>query len=238
MSTNTGGLKLASGMLKPNEAVKQFLSGDIYPICRHLAQILPEAVFVFLVLFSILTQNFANGILAISLIEAILGFTLIGKGVDYFSPSNLAQKPEGCEAGFPSSVSSYATLSLFSGLTHGLSFPSHSIAVISSLIGYLLSALFQFKPELKQLNMESRVPISVTLSFLVLTAFVLFRYIAGCEGLGTIMGTLIIGILMGTLLMYQNMSLFGKESVNVLGLPVLETKTISGKPLYVCKKAE
>lgn len=225
------------GFLKPNEAVKDFFGRTIFPVAKHLFQILPEAVFVFLVLFSILTQNFANGVLAFTLIESVLIFAVIGKGVDFFTSSaGPSGRPAGCEAGFPTSVSSYATLSLFRALTQGLSFPSHSIAVISTLIGYLLSSLITYSKELKQLGggWELRVPIAVTLSFLTLTAFVLFRYIAGCEGFGTIVGTLVLGLGIGTALMFQNLNLLGKESINVLGIPTLESRTIGGKPLYVC----
>jgi len=225
------------GFLKPNEAVKDFFGKAVYPVARHLFQILPEAVFVFLVLFSILTQNFANGVLAMSLIESLLAFSIIGKGVDYMSGAGgPGQRSEACEAGFPTSVSSYATLSLFRNITNGLSFPSHSIAVLSTLIGYILSSLFAYSNELKELGggWELRIPIGVTLSFLTLTAFVLFRYIAGCENLGKIIGTLVIGLGIGTALMFQNMNLLGKESVNILGIPTLESRTLNGKPLYVC----
>lgn len=244
MSNTNNFLKLGSsgpGVLKPNEAVKQFFSDSIFPVVQHLGKILPDAVFVFLILFAILTQNFANGVLAISLIESTLAFSIIGKAVDYFAPgSSSAVGSEACEAGFPSQTYSYSTLSIFSGIIGKSSFPSHSIAVISTLIGYLLTALFQYRNELRQLGAkyESRIPLGVTLSFLTLTAFVLFRYIAGCENLGTIIGTLLIGILLGTAIVYQNVAFLGKESVNLLGIPTLESRTLAGKPLYVCKKTE
>ncbi len=247
MSNNNSVLKLGSaavgpGLLKPNEAIKQFFGGTIFPVMQHLGKILPDAVFVFLVLFAILTQNFANGVLAMSLIESTLAFSIIGKAVEYFAPGGVnTDVNPACEAGFPSQTYSYSSLSIFSALIgKSSSFPSHSIAVVSTLVGYLLTALFQYRSELRQLGpkYEARIPIGVTLSFLTLTAFVLFRYIAGCENLGTIVGTLLIGILLGTLIVYQNAALFGKESVNLLGIPTLESRTLAGKPLYVCKKTE
>jgi len=247
MSSTNSFLKLGSssggpGLLKPNEAVKQFFTDSIIPVIQHLGKILPDAVFVFLVIFSILTQNFANGVLAISLIESTLAFSIIGNAADYFSTAPAATtNRSACEAGFPTQTYSYSTLSIFSGLIgKSAAFPSHSIAVISTLVGYLLTALFQYRNELKQLGpkYEMRIPIGVTLSFLTLTAFVLFRYIAGCENLGTIIGTLLIGILFGTAIVYQNVALLGKESVNLLGIPTLESRTLAGKPLYVCKKTE
>jgi hypothetical protein len=231
------------GALKPNEAIKQFFTGSFFPVVRHMFQILPDAAFVFIVLFSILTQNFAFGVLSLTLVESTLAFLLIGSGVNYFagagpSPGSV---PDACQAGFPSSVSSYATLSLFNGFTasRGL-FPSQPVALVSTLIGYVLTALYQYAPEFKQLghNYELRTPLAITLGFLVLTAFVLFRYIAGCENLGVLMGTVVIGILMGTILTFQNVAVLGKESVNLIGVPTLESRTIGGKPLYVCAKAE
>ena len=241
--SNTAGplnrLTNTQGLLKPNESLKEFFGGTVFPVIKHLFQILPEAVFVFLILFSILTQNFAHGVLALSLIESILAFSLIGNGVNYFISKNgmVARTQEGaCESGFPSSMSSYATLSLFSGLTKGVSFPSPSIAIISTTIGYTLSSLIAYSGELKELGptWETRIPIAVTLSFLTLLAFVLFRYIAGCEGLDIIVGSLVLGIIIGTTIMFQNMNLLGKESINILGIPTLESRTAAGKSLYVC----
>ena len=247
MSNSNSGFRLATppvtGMLKPNIALKQFLTTSIVPVAKHLFQILPDATFVFISLFSILTQNFALGTLTISLIESLLAFTLFGKGVNYFigeaMTSGNVERPDGCQAGFPSSIHSYSTLSIFSNFTT-TPFPSYPIALLSTLIGYVLAALFQYSPEMTQLgsSWQLRIPIATTCSFLVLTAFVLFRYIAGCENLGIITGTLIIGLLMGTLLAFQNRALFGKEAMNVLGLPTLHTKTVDGdKPLYVCEKS-
>lgn len=236
MSNNNSVLKLGSaaamgpGLLKPNEAIKQFFGGTIFPVMQHLGKILPDAVFVFLVLFAILTQNFANGVLAMSLIESTLAFSIIGKAVEYFAPGGVNTAVNAaCEAGFPSQTYSYSSLSIFSSLIGKTSFPSHSIAVVSTLVGYLLTALFQYRSELRQLGpkYEAHIPIGVTLSFLTLTAFVLFRYIAGCENLGTIVGTLLIGILLGTIIVYQNVALLGKESVNLLGIPTLESRTLA-----------
>jgi len=229
------------GALKPNEAIKQFFTGSFYPVVRHLFQILPDAAFVFVVFFSILTQNFAFGVLSLTLIESTLAFLLIGSGVGYFTGPGGLETPDACQAGFPSSVSSYATLSLFNGFTatKGL-FPSQPVALVSTLVGYVLTALYQYAPEFKQLghNYELRTPLAITLGFLVLTAFVLFRYIAGCENLGVLMGTVIVGIILGTILTFQNVTVLGKESVNLLGVPTLESRTIGGKPLYVCAKAD
>jgi|UniRef100_A0A6C0IBI5 hypothetical protein len=234
----------ATGFMHPINTIKQFIASSIFPYIRHIFQILPEATFVFLILFSILTQNFANGMLAFTMIEALAIFSIIGKGIGYFAdtkvPLNIPQKAGVCESGFPTSKASYATLALYKGfLTEG-SFPSGSIALLSTLIGYMLGALIQYKNELKQLgpSWEMRIPIAITLSLLTLTAFTLFRFIAGCESLGVIIGTLLIGIVLGTALMFQNMAVFGKESINVLGIPTLESKTVEGKPLYVCAKTE
>ena len=242
MSNSSPSLKAGvTGFQQPVESIKQFITGSVFPYTRHIFQILPEAVFVFLILFSILTQNFANGVLALTMIEALAIFAIIGKGIGYFTETGPISGPisnTACESGFPTSKASYATLALYKGfLTEG-SFPSGSIAILSTLIGYMLGALIQYKGELKQLgsSWEMRGPIAVTLSLLTLTAFTLFRFIAGCEGLGVIVGTLLIGILLGTALMFQNMTIFGKESINVLGIPTLESKTVGGKPLYVCAK--
>jgi hypothetical protein len=46
----------------------------------------------------------------------------------------------------------------------------------------------------------------------------------------------VLGVAVGFLINYQNLSLFGKQSVNFLGIPILRNKTADNKELYFCAK--
>jgi hypothetical protein len=61
-----------------------------------------------------------------------------------------------------------------------------------------------------------------------------FRLTYSCDSFGVVLATIPIGLAIGTLLVNQNSLLFGPESVNLLGIPLLKGRTTSGKKLYVC----
>ena len=61
-----------------------------------------------------------------------------------------------------------------------------------------------------------------------------FRYSYGCETFGTLLLSLIFGLVAGILLIYQNKALFGRAGLNILNLPMILTAQESGKPMYVC----
>ena len=50
------------------------------------------------------------------------------------------------------------------------------------------------------------------------------------------MATVPIGLVVGFLLVRQNISLLGPTSINLLGIPLLRNRTADGKKLYVCPK--
>ena len=53
MSNSSPSLKAGvTGFQQPVESIKQFITGSVFPYTRHIFQILPEAVFVFLILFA------------------------------------------------------------------------------------------------------------------------------------------------------------------------------------------
>jgi len=62
----------------------------------------------------------------------------------------------------------------------------------------------------------------------------IFRYSYGCESFGTLLLSVILGFILGSLLVYQNTALFGRDGVNILNLPMILSATESGKPMYVC----
>ncbi len=56
----------------------------------------------------------------------------------------------------------------------------------------------------------------------------------GCDTLGEIAIATVLGIFIGIVFYYINVSLFGQEGINFLGLPFLSQKDTTGSPIYVC----
>ena len=62
----------------------------------------------------------------------------------------------------------------------------------------------------------------------------MFRINYGCEEFGPLLISTILGAIIGFIIMQQNKWLFGRESVNILNLPIIMSAAELGKPMFVC----
>ena len=61
-----------------------------------------------------------------------------------------------------------------------------------------------------------------------------YRLANSCEIVGIATMSLLMGGFLGSLLVLQNWMLLGKDSVNLIGVPLLRERTAEKKPIYVC----
>ena len=115
-------------------------------------------------------------------------------------------------------------------------FPSFPIFFMSTASAYIVGAMWSIKQELEALGPEyaARFYIAIFVSALLLFATMTYRLAYGCDGVGILIITLLLGLTVGGLLAYQNVYLLGRDSVNFAGVPLLVERTKDGKPLYVC----
>ena len=92
------------------------------------------------------------------------------------------------------------------------------------------------KDELEALgpSYSSRFYLSAFISSLLLLIVSTYRLYYHCEGVGTVIATFLLGIVVGGLILYQNAMLLGRDSTNLTGIPLLRERTRDKKPLYVC----
>ena len=83
---------------------------------------------------------------------------------------------------------------------------------------------------------SSRYYVSAIFLTVLLFLFIAFRAAYGCDTFGVLMMTVPIGVILGMLLVQQNSRLFGPESINLVGIPLLQGRAASGRPIYVCPK--
>jgi hypothetical protein len=100
-----------------------------------------------------------------------------------------------------------------------------------------------FKEELNELGMKdpewkTRLPLSFMFSFLLLILFVFWRFSNSCDGAVTLLGSVVTGLLTGGLVFLIHVYLFGRDSVNFLGIPLLADRAATGAPLYVGVKTQ
>jgi len=133
---------------------------------------------------------------------------------------------------FPNSM----RISLLETIGKPSTFPSPTVFFMSGVLTYMVGAMQQFKREIKTLggDLETRTTIAIVLSLLFAFVLFAFRFIYGCESFGTLFISMILGLVAGIAIVYQNMALFDRDGINILNLPLIVTALERGKPLYVC----
>uniref|UniRef100_A0A6C0D7S3 Phosphatidic acid phosphatase type 2/haloperoxidase domain-containing protein n=1 Tax=viral metagenome TaxID=1070528 RepID=A0A6C0D7S3_9ZZZZ len=116
--------------------------------------------------------------------------------------------------------------------------PSYGIYVVSFACAYMLTSLYEIKDELDVL--DSSFYKQYNTSFYVLTAipilYAIARVVLHCDSVSSALVSLFVGAFIGILLEFQNVSLFGRNATNFLGIPLLRNKTVNNEPIYICSK--
>ena len=218
----------------------KYLGTDVLsPAFQDLFRSLPDSLFLGTGIISLITQNFPLGILTLAMAEAGLLQRLLGGLVGAVQPNEKVPTGDLCIPGIPSPYQ----LTVIGTLMTQTSFPSGPIFFISAVFTYIIASTLNFQEELKELGTResewnARIPLSMTFSLLFLVIFIVWRYMNSCDDILTILGSLIFGIVGGFLIYMVHVYLFGRDSINFLGIPLLADKTATGRPLYVCSKQE
>ena len=223
-------------MERLGDAIESFITSPVR-VTQEMVRIFPDGLVIGMGFFSVLTLSYSYGIFFMSLLESILlfyGFRGINSYLNITSalPTKSAMTTE-CVSGFMSRT--IESLTLFGSATES-AFPSASIFMISMASAYILAVLNKFSKELEVLGetYSSRFYIATIALPLLIMAFSLFRIYFGCDSIGVILFSIVIGVLAGGLIVEQNYRLLGPDSINIVGIPLLRSRTADGKKLYVC----
>lgn len=206
----------------------------IKPNISEQIRLLPDSLLIGSFFVALVTQSFPLTIFAITLIEA----SFIGSGIrrvatmlDLKGTAMIGGKEE-C---FNESTTLEKMMSILSDPQKS-AIPSPPMFILATAFSYVISAMADQKDELTALGpaFSSRFYIAGFASFLLLNLVGFYRLAYGCEGIGVLIMSILFGILLGALLMFQNRNLFGREATNVTGIPLLRERTRDGKPIYVC----
>jgi hypothetical protein len=230
-----------------SSTLKDFINDYPAPIVQEMMRIFPDGVVITSGIYALITLSFPFAVMFGSLVEATLIFHVLRSVSSFLDivPSSLEKSAYKhiCRTGFSDPVeSSMGSLSLFTSILEDSSllnqFPSSSIYMLSVASSYLFSTLNAQSKELEALgpNFSSRYYISMIFLSLLLFTFVCFRLAYSCETFGTVILSVPIGLIIGYLLVLQNQRLFGKSSINLLGIPQLKSVSSSGQKINVCLK--
>lgn len=224
MSADNKGLGLLS----------QFLDNFAKPLTHDIMLGLPDSLFVGSALFGFFTQSQAYGFLTLAMVEFIAVYNLIAKFGSFLSTGG---EPIKCLPGY----SSLFQLSVLCCFTNQATFPSGPVFFVGAIYAYILASILSFSNEYNFLgernpDWKSRIPMSAIFGTIFLFGFIAWRFMNSCENIVPMVGSLLLGITVGTIVQRVHYSGFGPDSVNFLGVPLLLDRAADGKPMYICSK--
>ena len=196
-------------------------------IVYEVLNLLPDAIVFGSLLFGILTVSPVQILFFLSLLESLGFLYVIQTYVEYIYGSSQANIK--CKSKFHNLT--------FQNLIPSLSAsnPSYPMYIIAFASSYFASSIYSLKQELDVLNVIHNNKYNTTPLILFMLTIVYGIYLSlKCDSLSSVAVATVSGLLIGILISQQNIQLFGKGTVNFLGIPLLRNKTVDGSPIYLC----
>ena len=190
--------------------------------------LLPDSLIFGSFLFSLITLSSQHGLLFFSILESLVflsGYQSVSSFLFGEVPENIACK---------SSLFKHTFEDVF--MKPSANIPSYGMYIVTFVSSYLVSGLLNLKSELNVLDTTYLKQYNfglISLGLLVI-AYSFFRVNFKCDSTLSIILALFLGVVTGFAISYQNQQLFGRDSTNFLGIPLIRNKTVNGEPIYIC----
>jgi hypothetical protein len=208
------------------------MGNTVIKTVAEMYNLMPDSVLFGSLLFYFLTQNTAYGVFSAFIVEMTISHRLIAWFFSQSVGSPDTQKPVQCRAGYKT-----PRLDIKRMFDHD-PYPSYGIFSIASMATYLGFATNEYAAVLASMgdDWKTRSMVAYVFMVLIVATFIMARiFLSNCDDtLGEIMIALALAFVVGYLFFYLNKSIFGKESMNLLGLPYMASKDSKGNSVYVC----
>lgn len=218
------------------ENIPQIFIKTFLPIGVEILRLLPDSFVLGTAILAALSMCKSYAVLLLTMFQLMLGQRAFSMIIAAISPIGAGPqiKQDICQPGF--SFANNMRISIVETVGTPSMFPSPTMFFLSGVISYMMFSMQQFGREIKSLSgdIEVRTQIAFGLSVLFMFVTLMFRYSYGCETFGTLLLSIVLGFVGGVFIVYQNIALFGRDSINILNIPVIQTAIEQGKPMYVC----
>ena len=230
----------ATNKLTVFEKLKAGFFDSVVPVGVESLRLLPDSVVCGTAILTILSGCKSYGVLLFSMFELMFLQRISSMIISGIAPvgADLNSQQMTCQPGFQYTNS--MRISLLEKIGTPSMFPSPTMFFLSGLLSYMLMSMQQFGREIKSLSgdIQARTQVAIVLSFLFMIAMLMFRTSYGCESFGTLLLSLLLGTIFGVAIVFQNIALFGRDGINVLNLPMIQSALEKGKPMYVCAPSD
>lgn len=218
------------------EKILKTVDSTLVPVSIETLRLLPDSIVLGTAILAGLSMCKSYGVLVLTMVELMFVQRIFSGVISGIAPVGAASQSlqQVCQPGFhfPNSM----RISILEKIGVPSMFPSPSMFFLTGFVTYMIGAMQQFSREIKSLSgdISARTSVAVGLSGLFILAMLFFRYSYACESFGSLLISVILGSLVGFALVFQNQAIFGRDSINVLNLPMIQTALERGKPMYVC----
>ena len=193
---------------------------------KEIALLLPDSLFYGSFLLGIGTLSIQHILFFFSLLESLLAWNGLNKLFGFI----LGNTPVTCVSKFQSLI--YGDIFQSPSANN----VSYGVYILTIAASYFIQSIYSLESELEVLDTKHTTVYTISTLFVIPLLYSLFRLWFACDSLSSVFLALFFGGLLGTLIQYQNVNLFGRESINFLGIPLLRNMAANGQPLYICTK--
>lgn len=220
---------MATPIYDGKELLKSFKKDTLSPMFHDFIRSIPDSLFLGSGILALFTQSFSLGIFFLAMLEFTAIHRILGYFIGVVEPNLRTPLSDICTIGIPSPYQ----ISVVGKLISQISFPNGPIFIMTAAITYIMFSIDNFRDEMKELSSErrpdwnTRIPLSKTFSALLFVFFMVYQIYYSCDNVLRALGSAGIGALTGIGIYFVHLYLFGRESINFLGLPLLEkTSTV------------
>lgn len=216
------------------ETVKSFMTDTVLNTFRGIFNLMPDSILFGSILLYFLTQNLPYGVFAIFIFEITVAHKLTSFIYTQTATESGKDPNMGCRVGYKT-----ARFAVNRTLSKDQR-PSYGVFSISAIGSYLALAVNSFSDALSAMSEQhesdwiGRRVVAYTFIAIIVTCCILLQILSDCDTKTDIVIAAIFGIITGIFGFSINKSIFGKESMNFLGLPYIFSKESVGSPIYVC----
>jgi hypothetical protein len=116
--------------------------------------------------------------------------------------------------------------------------PSYGTYIVSFACSYLATSVMTLKDELEVLDTSvmKQYYISITCLAVLAVFYLLYVLTTECDSTGSAISGLVFGSIVAMIIVNINVELFGKDTINFIGIPLLRNRSVDGKAIYICSK--
>lgn len=197
-------------------------------ILNEIVILLPDAIVFGSLLIGVLTISPVQALFFFSQLESFGFLYFIQQFIGYLNGKRRTDILSTCK-------SKYHNLT-FQDLipTLSASNPPYGMYTVAFAASYVATSLNSLSEELEVIVSPYNLNNIIAAALSIIAAYAIYLFSTGCNTIDSIILASLSGATIAILIVYQNILLFGKQSINFIGIPVLRNKTADGSPIYLC----